>query len=236
MIFQDPMSALNPLFTVGEQIDEVFIRHFHDNKKTAKQKTMALLEQVGIFPPEVRYEQYPFEFSGGMLQRVVIAMAIAAKPDLIIADEPTTALDVTIQAQILELLKELQKELGVAILVITHNFGIVSEICDQVSVMYAGTVLETGSKKDIFLNTMNPYSRALIASIPKRGFAGEKLTTIKGNPPELFDLVEGCPFAPRCELAAERCSIEKPLLISCKSEFGPGHMAACHFAEECEEK
>ena len=235
MIFQDPMAALDPLYTVGDQIAEVFTRHFRDDRKTAKKKAMNLLEQVGIYPAEVRYSQYPFEFSGGMLQRVVIAMAIAASPDLIIADEPTTALDVTIQAQILELLKELQKELNVSILVITHNFGIVSEICDRVSVMYAGTILETGSKQDIFLNTANPYSKALIASIPKKGNAGKKLVTIPGNPPELFDYVDGCPFAPRCETCHPRCKKEKPVLSPRKSEYGPDHMAACHFAEEVEE-
>ena len=174
MIFQDPMSALNPLYRIGDQISEIFIQHFHDSKATAKKKSLELLEQVGIHPAEERYNQFPFEFSGGMLQRVVIAMAIAAKPELIIADEPTTALDVTIQAQILELLKKLQQEMNVSILIITHNFGIVSEICDDVSVMYAGTVLETGKKKDVFLHSVNPYSAALIESIPKTGHADRK--------------------------------------------------------------
>ena len=190
-----------------------------------------MLELVGILPAEVRYEQYPFEFSGGMLQRAVIAMAVAGGPKLIIADEPTTALDVTIQAQILELLQKLQRELNMAILVITHNFGIVSEICDTVSVMYAGTVLETGSKKDVFRNTANPYSRALMESIPRRGVKNQTLLTIPGIPPELFDEIEGCPFAPRCGRATERCRDVKPVLTPQLSTGILPHLAACHHAE-----
>lgn len=235
MIFQDPMSALNPLFRVGDQIDEVFMHHFKDSKAAAKKKTLELLELVGIHPAETRYHQYPFEFSGGMLQRVVIAIAVAARPKLIIADEPTTALDVTIQAQVLELLKQLQQDLNVSIMIITHNFGIVAELCDDVSVMYAGTVLETGSKRDIFRNAVNPYSRALIESIPKTGHAGEKLTTIPGTPPELFDIVAGCPFAPRCSFVSDICKREKPLLTPCEDTqaqqgraAGVSHLAACH--------
>lgn len=232
MIFQDPMSALNPLYKVGDQIAEVFIEHFKDSKAVAKKKALELLEMVGIHPAEVRYNQYPFEFSGGMLQRVVIAIALAAKPKLIIADEPTTALDVTIQAQILELLQKLQKELNISILMITHNFGIVSEICDQVSVMYAGTVLETGNKTDVFKNAINPYSNALIKSIPRTGHAGEKLLTISGTPPELFDLVPGCPFAPRCTEVCDKCLTDKPLLTLCKESYGENHLVACHNREE----
>ncbi len=228
MIFQDPMTALNPLFTIGEQISEVYIRHFNYDKSNAKKLTLELLEKVGIFPAETRYNQYPFEFSGGMLQRVVIAIAIAAKPKLIIADEPTTALDVTIQAQILELLKKLQRELNISILIITHNFGIVYEICDTVSVMYAGTILETASKKEIFDNTFNPYSKALIKSIPRKGMRGQNLLTIPGNPPELFDLVDGCPFAPRCSYKSEICHQHMPGLTQRKSKDGTVHCVACH--------
>lgn len=231
MIFQDPMTALNPLYKVGDQIAEVYIRHFGNSRQEARKKALDMLELVGIHPAEVRYEQYPFEFSGGMLQRAVIAMAVAGNPKLIIADEPTTALDVTIQAQILELLQELQRELNVAIMVITHNFGIVSEICDTVSVMYAGTVLETGSKEDVFRNTANPYSRALIESIPRRGVKNQKLRTIPGVPPELFDDIEGCPFAPRCERATQRCREVKPILAPQRSTGGHPHLAACYYAE-----
>lgn len=231
MVFQDPMTALNPLFKVGDQIAEVYETHFGDSKAEAKKKTMELLEVVGIHPPEIRYEQYPFEFSGGMLQRAVIAIAIAANPKLIIADEPTTALDVTIQAQILELLQRLQRELGISILIITHNFGIVSEICDHVSVMYAGKILESGSKSDVFLNTMNPYSRALIDSIPKRGTKDEYLRTIVGSPPGLFDEIAGCPFAPRCSLVTDICYEENPELKTYTSPSGREHSAACHHIE-----
>ena len=231
MIFQDPVSALNPLFKIGDQIAEVFIRHFGDSRSGAKKKTLALLERVGILPAEARYAQYPFEFSGGMLQRVVIAAAIAANPPLIIADEPTTALDVTIQAQILELLQGLQRELGLAILLITHNFGIVSEACDRVSVMYAGTILETGDKKDILLNPLNRYSRALIDSIPGRGGAGQPMRTIPGVPPELFDRLPGCPFSPRCAAAEDICFSEQPRLVSHTPCYGESRLAACHFPE-----
>lgn len=232
MIFQDPMSALNPLYRIGDQISEVFIRHQNDSRRTAKSKALALLERVGIVPAEVRYNQYPFEFSGGMLQRVVIAIAIAANPALIIADEPTTALDVTIQAQILELLAQLQRELSVSIIMITHNFGIVSELCDSVSVMYAGTIFETGSKEDVFVHPVNPYSRALIDSIPQRGCAGQRLRTIPGIPPELFDRVPGCPFAPRCRESDELCLREKPLLLPRQSLGGGRHLAMCHHVQE----
>ncbi|HWQ58088.1 MAG TPA: ABC transporter ATP-binding protein [Clostridia bacterium] len=232
MIFQDPMASLNPLFTIGEQIAEVFTDHFGTSRREARRRALELLERVGILPAESRYGQYPFEFSGGMLQRVIIAIAIAANPSLIVADEPTTALDVTIQAQILELLQQLQRDLNISILIITHNFGIVSEICDHVSVMYAGSVFETGEKRDVFANPVNPYSRALIESIPKRGCAGQRLKTISGVPPELFNIAPGCSFAPRCELADERCLGEMPALTARKSSFGRAHLAACHNAKE----
>ncbi|MCL1810346.1 MAG: ABC transporter ATP-binding protein [Clostridiales bacterium] len=228
MIFQDPVAALNPLFKIGDQIAEVFTRHFGDSRAAAKKKTLELLERVGIMPAEARYNQYPFEFSGGMLQRVVIAIAIAAGPPLVIADEPTTALDVTIQAQILDLLQELQRELGLAILLITHNFGIVSEMCDVVSVMYAGMIMETGNKNDVLLNPLNRYSKALIDSIPSRGAAGQAMRTIPGTPPELFDHYEGCPFAPRCETTMGICRSKRPQLEALAPAYGERHFAACH--------
>ena len=231
MIFQDPVAALNPLFKIGDQIAEVFIRHFNDDKLSAKKKSLRLLERVGIMPAETRYEQYPFEFSGGMLQRVGIAIAIAADPLLIIADEPTTALDVTIQAQILDLLQGLQQEMGLSILLITHNFGIVSEVCDEVSVMYAGRILETGDKKDVLLYPLNRYSKELISSIPQRGMAGQEMPYIPGTPPELFEHKPGCPFAPRCRDAKDICQKTLPQLVSYPPEYGKAHLAACHFPE-----
>ena len=230
MIFQDPMTSLNPTIRIGDQIAESIRQHQPDMKRAdVERRVDEILEMVGI--PAARKREYPHQFSGGMKQRVVIAIALALEPQLLIADEPTTALDVTIQAQILELLQKLQRELNMAILVITHNFGIVSEICDTVSVMYAGTVLETGSKKDVFRNTANPYSRALMESIPRRGVKNQKLLTIPGIPPELFDEIEGCPFAPRCGRATERCRDVKPVLTPQLSTGILPHLAACHHAE-----
>ncbi|MEG1779215.1 MAG: ABC transporter ATP-binding protein [Oscillospiraceae bacterium] len=226
MIFQDPMTSLNPLLTVGQQIDEMYYYHEKLGKADAKKKTLALLEKVGLTPTEKRYRQYPFELSGGMQQRVMIAMAISCNPSLLIADEPTTALDVTIQAQILELLKDLQKSMGMSILLITHNFGIVAEACQRVSVMYAGKIVETGETKNIFKNAAHPYSKALIASIPKPGGTGEYLETIPGSPPQLFDDMKGCAFAPRCAYAKEICHMQTPLMTSCVND---AHVAACHF-------
>ena len=183
MIFQDPMTSLNPLLTIGDQISESYRQHEKCTKADAKAKTLELLEKVGIFPAEKRFSQYPFELSGGLQQRVMIAMAIACSPALLIADEPTTALDVTIQAQVLELLQKLSREMNMAILLITHNFGIVAEICDCVSVMYAGRVVETSGTRDIFRCAAHPYSKALIDSIPKAGSEEEYLATIPGSPP-----------------------------------------------------
>ncbi len=231
MIFQDPVTALDPLFRIGDQIAEVYTRHFNDTKQQARSKTLTLLERVGILPAESRYNQYPFEFSGGMLQRVVIAMAIAAGPKLLIADEPTTALDVTIQAQILDLLGELRRDLDLTTLIITHNFSIVSEMCDDVSVMYAGTIVETGTKTAVLSSPLNRYSRALIASIPRAGMQGQRLVTIPGVPPELFDRLPGCPFAPRCADAVDDCRIIPRQLTPVGGGSDSKHMAACRFAE-----
>ncbi|MFA6808425.1 MAG: ABC transporter ATP-binding protein [Eubacteriales bacterium] len=225
MIFQDPMTALNPLLTVGDQIGEIFSGHKQCGKKEARNKTMEMLVKVGINPPEKRIDQYPFELSGGLQQRVMIAMAIACSPDLLTADEPTTALDVTIQAQILDLLKGLQKEMGLSILLITHNFGIVAEMCDRVSVMYAGQVVENAETKSIFRKAAHPYSQALINSIPKAGVRGKYLSTIPGSPPELFNKTKACAFAPRCPYADRRCDTA-PTLQAYGEEVG--HVAACH--------
>jgi len=226
MIFQDPMTSLNPLMTIGSQIAEMYRHHCRDNKQTARQKAIAMLEKVGIQPAEKRYDQYPFELSGGMQQRVMIAIALACSPDLLIADEPTTALDVTIQAQILELLKELQSSMKMSILLITHNFGVVAEICDRVSVMYAGSIVETGDTNTVLQNPQNPYSQSLIRSIPSETGRIGHLLTVPGSPPELFDVMDACSFAPRCDLAAAACLSNAPTLRSCGTN---GHIAACHY-------
>jgi len=225
LIFQDPMASLNPLMTIGNQIGEVFRLHGKCSKAEARDKTLAIMEKVGIDPPEKRIDQYPHELSGGLQQRAMIAIAIANSPDLLIADEPTTALDVTIQAQILELLKSLQRDTGMAILLITHNFGIVAEVCDRVSVMYAGRVVETADTRTIFHNPGHPYSKALIESIPKAGLGGEYLATIPGSPPELYSVMTECPFAPRCNFASEACRVNPPMR-ACGDM--PDHFAACH--------
>jgi len=225
LIFQDPAASLNPLMTIGAQIGEVYRLHGNCSKAEAREKTLTMLEKVGIYPPEKRIDQYPHELSGGLQQRAMIAIAVAASPDLLIADEPTTALDVTIQAQILELLKDLQRDTGMSILLITHNFGIVAEICDRVSVMYAGRIVETADTRTIFRNPGHPYSKALIASIPKAGGGGEYLATIPGSPPELYSVPAGCPFAPRCGNKSAACA-RLPEMRPCGDR--DGHFAACH--------
>ena len=222
MIFQDPMNSLNPLYPVGEQISETFRRHEKCNKAQARVQTCKLLEKVGIVPAEKRYRQYPFELSGGMQQRVMIAMAVACRPRLLIADEPTTALDVTIQAQVLELIRSLARELDMSVLLITHNFGIVAEICDRVSVMYAGRIVEDAGTREIFRHPIHPYTRALIASIPKAGGSEEYLPTIPGTPPELFEQDPGCPYRNRCPQAGEDCGKRPPERMTSE-----GHMTAC---------
>ncbi|HOO29297.1 MAG TPA: ABC transporter ATP-binding protein, partial [Lachnospiraceae bacterium] len=192
MIFQDPMVGLDPIYSAGEQVGEMIREKKHMKKAEAKAQVLKLFEDVGIYPAEKRYAQYPFEMSGGMLQRVMIALALSLEPQLLIADEPTTALDVTIQLQILELLKSLQKKNGMAIILVTHNLGVIAEICDRVSVMYAGKILETSSVYDIFDNPCHPYTNALMDSSPKAGQKGKRLITIPGTPPKLFGRLEGC--------------------------------------------
>jgi oligopeptide/dipeptide ABC transporter ATP-binding protein len=211
MIFQDPSTALDPLQRIGRQIEEVFLLRGVP-RKTARKEAQDMLAEVGIFPPEERSRSYPFEMSGGQLQRVMIAIALSAGPKLLIADEPTTSLDVTVQAQILELLRSLQKKLGMSVLVITHNFGIVAEICDRVAVMYAGRIVEIGSVSDIFHDARHPYTRDLIVSIPKSG--SDKPVSIPGMPPDLREVIVGCPYAPRCKYADEACNTERPVMQS----------------------
>ena len=205
MVSQNPMAAFDPLYTVGDQISEMICYHKKIGKKEGMEEAARLLELVGIFPGEKRARQYPHEFSGGMLQRAAIAMMISCSPRLLIADEPTTALDVTMQAQVLEILKKLKDEMHMSVLLITHNFGVVAEICSRVCVMYAGQVVESGTVEEIFRDPIHPYTRALIRGIPRRGGGSEPLETIPGTPPRLNQEIPGCAFAPRCAVGKESC-------------------------------
>ena len=222
MIFQDPMTSLNPLMTIGDQIGDMFRFHTGASKAESREKAQELLTKVGIEPAARRWKQFPFELSGGMQQRVMIAMAIACSPKLLIADEPTTALDVTIQAQILELLQQLSADMGMSILLITHNFGVVAETCDWISVMYAGKVVESGAARTILSQARHPYSRALIHSIPGSTPRGSRLETIPGSPPALFDPPKTCMFAPRCPYVTEQCQGGYPPITN-----QDGHLTAC---------
>jgi oligopeptide transport system ATP-binding protein len=226
MIFQDPLSALNPVFTVGWQLGEMFRVHQGLSRGEARAHTVALLQRVGIPGARERVDDYPHQFSGGMRQRVVIAMALAVDPDLVIADEPTTALDVTVEAQILKLLRTLQEDRGIGLILITHSMGVVAEVADRVAVMYAGKVVETGTVRDIFRRPAHPYTRGLLDSIPRPG--AQRLVPIRGQPPDLASIPQGCAFHPRCELARERCRTETPAL----QDFAAGRASACHFFEE----
>ncbi|AVY97681.1 peptide ABC transporter ATP-binding protein [Lelliottia sp. WB101] len=222
MIFQDPMTALNPVVTIGRQMSEILIRNKGLSKKAAKAAAIAMLDQVGIAEAERRYDQFPHEFSGGMRQRVMIAIALSCNPKLLIADEPTTALDVTIQAQILRLLKSLQQQTQTAILLITHDLGVVAQVCSRVVVMYGGQVMEEGSVEDIFYRPAHPYTQGLLASLPRADEANHRLSPIEGTPPGLLDPPPGCPFAERCPKRMPQCE-RQPAFYS----VGEGHRAAC---------
>ncbi|SHI18134.1 ABC transporter ATP-binding protein [Clostridium intestinale] len=224
MIFQDPMTSLNPVFTVGQQLTEPLIKHRKISKKEAEKLAVEMLNLVGIPSPEQRMKQYPHEFSGGMRQRVMIAMALICDPKFLIADEPTTALDVTIQAQILELMKKLKNELGTAIILITHDLGVVADVCDRINVMYGGIIVESGDVRDIFYRARHPYTWGLLGSVPNpKEIIREKLKPIEGQPPDLLNPPVGCPFAARCEYAMKLCIEKQPPLL----KIGEGHSAAC---------
>ena len=223
IIFQDPMTSLNPTYTIGHQLMEAITLHTDRNRRQAKERAVEMLRLVNINEPEKRMKQYPYELSGGMRQRVMIAMALACEPDILIADEPTTALDVTIQAQILELMKSLQEELGMAIIMITHDLGVVAQMCDEVIVMYAGSICEQGTADEIFYNPKHEYTKGLMRSIPTAETAGTRLQPITGTPIDLLNMPEGCPFAPRCDNAMKIC------LKKCAERMiiNDEHMATC---------
>lgn len=229
MIFQEPMTSLNPVFTIGNQMMETFMLHQGLSKKEAKKRAIEMLDMVHIPEPERRFHEYAYQLSGGMRQRVMIAMALACKPELLIADEPTTALDVTIQAQILDLMKKLQQEMGTAIAFITHDLGVVYEMCERVIVLYCGEVVEDAPAEEIFANPKHPYTRGLMATLPKFGVKG-RLPTIPGTVPPSGKYPSGCVFAPRCPYAAEVCHTSKPEMAGISEE----HAVRCWRIEEAD--
>lgn len=227
MIFQDPMTSLNPVFTIGDQIMEAIILHQKLDKTSARRKAIEMLELVRIPEAEKRIDEYPHQFSGGMRQRVMIAMALSCNPEILIADEPTTALDVTIQAQIIELIKQLQKELGMSLILITHDMGVVAETCHNVVVMYAGKVVEYADVKTIFKNPAHPYTIGLLESVPRLDLRKERLKAIEGQPPDLVALPNYCYYAERCPYRTEVCLKQIPELV----EVEPGHYSRCIYAK-----
>ena len=223
IIFQDPMTSLNPVFTVGNQLKEAIELHTDRKGKEAEARAIEMLTLVGVNEPEKRVKQYPYELSGGMRQRVMIAMALACEPDILIADEPTTALDVTIQAQILELMQDLQKKFGMAIIMVTHDLGVIASMCDEILVMYGGRVCERGTADDIFYRPAHEYTKGLLKSIPKADNMDEKLIPIPGTPINLLNMPKGCAFCPRCEEAMKICIEEQPP----EMQMPDGHFASC---------
>ncbi|MFA5006696.1 MAG: ABC transporter ATP-binding protein [Candidatus Izemoplasmatales bacterium] len=223
IIFQDPMTCLNPVYTIGNQLMEAILLHTSRNRKEARERAIEMIRQVGINDPEKRMKQYPYELSGGMRQRIMIAMALACEPDILIADEPTTALDVTIQAQILELMKKLQQELGMAIIIVTHDLGVIIQMCDEVIVMYAGRICEKGTIDQIFYEPKHEYTKGLIRSIPYGSKAVSRLIPISGSPVDILNLPKGCAFSPRCDKAMRVCLERKCDLFPLANE----HYSSC---------
>ena len=223
IIFQDPMTSLNPVYTVGNQLEEAILLHTDKSRQEAKARAVEMLTLVGVNEPESRVKQYPHELSGGMRQRVMIAMALACEPDILIADEPTTALDVTIQAQILELMQELQRKLGMAIIMVTHDLGVIASMCDEILVMYGGRVCERGTADDIFYRPAHEYTKGLLRSIPKADNMNERLVPIGGTPINLLNMPKGCAFCPRCDAAMKLCLTELPKEL----RISDTHLASC---------
>ncbi|MCM3707501.1 MULTISPECIES: ABC transporter ATP-binding protein [Cytobacillus] len=232
MIFQDPMTALNPTITIGEQIIEGIMQHESISRQNARKKALEMLNLVGIPNPSERLKHYPHQFSGGMRQRIVIAMALVCEPEVLIADEPTTALDVTIQAQILDLFKDIQKKTGVSIIIITHDLGVVAQVADRIAVMYAGKIVEAGERREIFYNPQHPYTKGLLNSVPRLDLDGADLIPIGGSPPDLFAPPAGCPFAARCGYAMEVCDRVYPY----KTHLSRDHHVDCWLQDERAQK
>ncbi|MCX2183593.1 ABC transporter ATP-binding protein [Streptomyces sp. SKN60] len=232
MIFQDALSSLNPVLSVGEQLGEMFVVHKGMSKKESRARAVELMDRVRIPAAKERVGQYPHQFSGGMRQRIMIAMALALEPELIIADEPTTALDVTVQAQVMDLLAELQRELNMGLILITHDLGVVADVADKIAVMYAGRIVEQAPVHEIYKAPAHPYTRGLLDSIPRLDQKGQELYAIKGLPPNLLAIPPGCAFNPRCPLARDRCRVEEPPLYDVTESPVP-RSSACHFWKEC---